>query len=158
MERYTIGILMVIGTEANHWLQPHWSWCWHFHSISTAYRHQRKRNFVTCLHVEKGGEKPRGETESQFSHLLWSTGKRFLRFSTNTQENGIHIHTVDTDTWTHFLVNRQAHKYLCWTEASFPALLYLMHIKYIFQRKSLNVSSMLGIERYYLDYCLQAIT
>lgn len=36
---------------------------------------------------------------------------------------------------THFLVNRHAHKYLCCTEASFPALLYLMHIKYHFPEK-----------------------
>jgi len=56
VERNTIGILMVIGTEANQWLQPHWSWCWHFHPISTSYRHQRKRNFVTCLHVEREEE------------------------------------------------------------------------------------------------------
>lgn len=61
-DRNTSGILMVIGTEANHWLRPHGGWCWHFHPISTAYRHQRKRNFETCLHGEKEGEKPRGET------------------------------------------------------------------------------------------------
>lgn len=57
VERNTNGILMVTGTEANHWLQPHGGWCWHFHPISTAYRRQRKRNFETCLRAEREEEK-----------------------------------------------------------------------------------------------------
>lgn len=139
-ERNTNGILMVIGTGANDWLQPHGGWCWHFHPISTAYRHQRKRNFETCLHGEKEEEKPRGETKSVQSPFL---GNRLAVFQ---QENDTHTHT--------FLPSRHTHKYLYWTEASFPALLYLIHIKYHFPEK---ISSLLGTERSHLDYCLQAI-
>lgn len=46
-------------------------------------------------------------------------------------------HTLQPHTHTHarFLVNRHAHEYLRRTEASFPVLLYLMHIKYHFPQK-----------------------
>lgn len=81
--------------------------------------------------------------QSQLCHLFWSTSEQFHRFYRNTKKKThtkkkstvcmhtcSYTHTVDT-----FLVNRHAHKYLCWTEASFPALLYLMHIKYHFPEK-----------------------
>lgn len=48
-----------------HWLQPHGGWCWHFHPISTAYRHQRKRNFETCLHRRRRGRRRKIKNKKQ---------------------------------------------------------------------------------------------
>lgn len=76
--------------------------------------------------------------ESQFSHLFWSASQQFLRFYTNIRkEKDNQVHTVPTHTHTyrHTFWLTDTHKYLCWTEASFPALLYLMHIKYHFPEK-----------------------
>lgn len=132
VERNTNGILMVIGTEAHHWLQPRGGWCWHFHPISTAYRHQRKRNFEICLHGEKEGEKPEGK-ERRVSSVTFSDqqASSFWDFI----HSNTHSATTHTHTHARFLVNRHAHEYLRRTEASFPVLLYLMHIKYHFPQK-----------------------
>lgn len=157
VERNTDGILMVIGTGADRWLQPRGGWCWHFHPISIAYRHQRKRNFETCLQREKEGGRKNRE-ERQFSHLFWSTGEQFLRFYTNmptiTLRTHTHTHTRGHTFWragTH--INISAEQKLHFLPSFTSCILNI-----IFQRKSLNVSSLLGTERSYLDYRLLAIT
>lgn len=72
-------------TEAQHWLQPCVGWWWHFHPISTAYRHQRKQNFEICLHGEKEGEKPRGERkESVQSPFLINSFWDFICSNTHS--------------------------------------------------------------------------
>lgn len=99
-------------------------------------------------------EKP----ESQFSHLFWSTGGQFLRFYTNIRtENDTLIHTlpphahIDTLSGTHINISAEQKLHFL---PSFTSCI----LNTIFQRKSLNVSSLLGAERSYLDYRLQAIT
>lgn len=147
--------------KQNHWLQPHGGWCWHFHPISTAYRHQRKRNFETCLHGEKEEEKPRGETresvQSPFlinrraaSKILYKHEQRERHSNTHCAHTHIYRHTFWL-TGTH--INISAEQKLHFLPSFTSCILNI-----IFQRKSLNVSSLLGAERSYLDYRLQAIT
>lgn len=168
MKRNTNSILMVIGTEANHWLQPHsGGWCWHFHPISTAYRHQRKQNFEICLHGEREGEKPRGETresvqspflinrQASVSDFIQTCKKSYSDrkiYTVQSHHTHTHIHwqTIGlTGTHINISAEQKLHFLLSFTSC-------ILNI--IFQRKSLNVSSLLGTERSYLDYRLQAIT
>lgn len=85
-----------------------------------------KENETLRLVCMGGGEKnkERGQ-ESQFSHLFLINRRAvFSGFSTIT-----HMYRRIRP------VSRHAHEYLRRTEASFPALLYLMHIKYHFPEK-----------------------
>lgn len=135
-------------TEAQHWLQPCVGWCWHFHPISTAYRHQRKQNFEICLHGEKEGEKPRGERkESVQSPFLINSFWDFI-CSNTTLSNHTHSFWL-ADTHMNISAEQKLH-----ILSSFTSCI----LNIIFQRKSLNVSSLLGTERSYLDYRLQAIS
>lgn len=61
-----------LGQKQKHWLQPGGGWCWHFHPISTAYHHQRKRNFETCLHAEKRRGRKTQRRKTRVSHLFFS--------------------------------------------------------------------------------------
>lgn len=155
VERNTNGILMVIGTEANHWLQPHGGWCWHFHPISTAYRHQRKRNFETCLQGEKQEEKPRGETREsvQSPFLINRRAASYLQTDAKKLHSNAHSATTHTLWLTGTHINISAAQKLHFLPSFTSCILNI-----IFQRKSLNVSSLLGTERSYLDYHLQAIS
>lgn len=90
-----------------------------------------------------GRRRKKNQEERQRVSSVTFSGQQASSFQ---QENDTHTHT--------FLPSRHTHKYLYWTEASFPALLYLIHIKYHFPEK---ISSLLGTERSHLDYCLQAI-
>ncbi len=151
MEGNTNGILMVIGTEANHWLQPHGGWCWHFHPISTAYRHQRKRNFETCLQGEKNREE---KPESQSPFLInRRAAAEILHQHTPRQTTLRHTRQPHTLWWTGTHINISAAQKLHFLPSFTSCILNI-----IFQRKSLNVSSLLATERSYLDYRLQAIT
>lgn len=99
-----------------------------FIQLATAYRRQRKRNSETCL---QRGERERFKIkEKESRESVQSCFVADVRdFYTNMHRE------VAEDAHVHGQTFRLAHKYLCWTEASFPALLYLMHIKYRFPEK-----------------------
>lgn len=103
--------------------------------------------------MEKEG---RGERqESQFSHL----SAEALEKHTQKKED---IYT-DTHTYTYIyidsLVNRHTHINISAEQKlNFLPSFTSCILNIIFQRKSLTVSSLLGTERSYLDYSLQAIT
>lgn len=143
--------------KQNHWLQPHGGWCWHFHPISTAYRHQRKRNFETCLHVEKKGGRKTKRRNQRVSSVTFSDQQAtsFLDF----RQRHSNTHSATTHTYRHTFcltgthINISAEQKLHFLPSFTSCILNI-----IFQRKSLNVSSLLGAERSYLDYRLRAIT
>lgn len=94
---------------------------------------------VVCMWRRKG-KKNKGR-DQRFSLVTVTINRPagckilYERIQTNTHWL-VHTHRhTHMDRYTHWLRNKHAHKYLCWTEASFPALLYLMHIKYHFPER-----------------------
>lgn len=78
---------------------------------------------LVCTGRRRGGRKT--ERRNSSVTFFWSTGEqRFIQ---------THADTYSNTQLRHF-------KYLRWTDASFPALLYLMHIKYHFPEKNPSMS------------------